>query len=143
MTMKIDEIRELANILKETGLCSIEVEDGDFAVSLKMPTASAPATAVPVAPAALTTASAAPAADAATGRMIPSPMVGMFYTSPGPDSPSFISVGDTIKKGDVLCIIEAMKLMNEITAEEGGVIDEILVENGQVVEFGQPLFRLR
>lgn len=71
-----------------------------------------------------------------------SPMVGTFYRSPSPEAKPFVQVGDTVKKGDTLCIIEAMKLLNEIEAEEDGVIKEVLVENGQPVEFGQPLFIL-
>ena len=70
-------------------------------------------------------------------------MVGTFYRSPSPEAKPFVQVGDTVKKGDTLCIIEAMKLLNEIEAEEDGVIKEVLVENGQPVEFGQPLFILR
>ena len=76
------------------------------------------------------------------GKPVTSPMVGTFYRSPSPEAKPFVQVGDTVKKGDTLCIIEAMKLLNEIEAEEDGVIKEVLVENGQPVEFGQPLFIL-
>jgi acetyl-CoA carboxylase biotin carboxyl carrier protein len=75
------------------------------------------------------------------GNVVASPFVGTFYRTPAPDQPSFVEVGSVVKKGQVLCIIEAMKLMNEIEADEPGKITEILVENGQPVEFGQPLFR--
>lgn len=74
---------------------------------------------------------------------IASPMVGVFYAAPSPDSEAYVSVGSTVKKGDVLCIIEAMKLMNEVTAEKSGEITKVCVENGQVVEYGQPLFMIK
>lgn len=77
-----------------------------------------------------------------SGRVIKSPMVGVFYSAPSPDSAPFVSAGSAVKKGDVICIIEAMKLMNEISAEEDGILSEVLVSNGQIVEFGQPLFRI-
>jgi len=83
----------------------------------------------------------APAGDS-KGHVVASPFVGTFYRTPAPDQPSFVEVGSVVKKGQVLCIIEAMKLMNEIEADEPGKITEILVENGQPVEFGQPLFRV-
>jgi acetyl-CoA carboxylase biotin carboxyl carrier protein len=83
----------------------------------------------------------APAADK-KGHVVPSPFVGTFYRTPAPDQPNFVDVGSVVRKGQVLCIIEAMKLMNEIEADEPGRITEVLVENGQPVEFGQPLFRI-
>lgn len=138
--MNIEEIRALAAIVKESGLESLKVTEGDMSVSLCMPRALA-------APASVAAVSAAPAAEepepAKTGKEILSPMVGMFYAAPSPDSDPFVKPGDRVKKGDILCIIEAMKLMNEITAEEDGVLAEVLAENGQVVEFSQPLFRLK
>jgi acetyl-CoA carboxylase biotin carboxyl carrier protein len=86
---------------------------------------------------------AAPKAEAAKpGTLVTSPFVGTFYRSPSPDAPSFVDVGSVVRKGQVLCIVEAMKLMNEIEAEAPGKISEILVENGKTVEFGQPLFRI-
>jgi len=84
----------------------------------------------------------APAASDQKGHLVNSPFVGTFYRTPAPDQPAFVDVGSVVKKGQVLCIIEAMKLMNEIEADEPGKITEILVENGQPVEFGQPLFRV-
>ena len=95
------------------------------------------------APAATPTAAAAPAPEAPaaeTGFVARSPMVGTFYRAPNPESPNFVSIGDTVKVGQTLCIIEAMKLLNEIESEKAGVIKEILCENGQGVEFDQPLF---
>ncbi len=79
----------------------------------------------------------------ADGKAVASPMVGVFYAAPSPDSDPYVSVGTRVKKGDVLCLIEAMKLMNEVTAEQSGEIAEVCVENGQVVEFGQPLFIIK
>jgi acetyl-CoA carboxylase biotin carboxyl carrier protein len=104
--------------------------------------ASAPVAApAAAAPAAVAPAGAAPAAQKA-GHVVTSPFVGTFYRTPAPDQPSFVEVGTVVKKGQVLCIIEAMKLMNEIEADVAGKVAEILVENGQPVEFGQALFRI-
>ena len=104
------------------------------------PMAPAPAAAAPVAPAAAPAAEAsAPAAAAASGHVVASPMVGTFYRSPSPTSASFVEVGQTVKVGDVICIVEAMKMMNQIEADKAGVIEAILVENGEPVEFDQPL----
>ncbi|MGB6240935.1 MAG: acetyl-CoA carboxylase biotin carboxyl carrier protein, partial [Castellaniella sp.] len=83
---------------------------------------------------------AAPAAAVVQGHQVKAPMVGTFYRAPNPNSPAFVEVGQTVKEGDPLCIIEAMKLLNEIEADKSGVIKEILVENGEPVEYGQPLF---
>lgn len=143
--MNIDEIRALAAIVKENGLESLQVTEGELSVLLQMPKAAAPCAPTAPVPSAAPAAGVAPAEGAAnsTGKEILSPMVGMFYAAPSPDSQPFVRPGDAVKKGDVLCIIEAMKLMNEITAEEDGVIAEVLVDNGQVVEFSQPLFRLQ
>jgi acetyl-CoA carboxylase biotin carboxyl carrier protein len=103
--------------------------------------AAAPPAAAPAAPAPAPAAAAAPAAEK-PGHGVTSPFVGTFYRTPAPDQPSFVEVGSVVKKGQVLCIIEAMKLMNEIEADVAGRVAEILVENGQPVEFGQTLFRI-
>ena len=105
--------------------------------SMPAPVAAAPASAVP-APVA-----EAPAPEAPAGEEIASPMVGTFYRKSSPESPAFVEVGDTVSEGQTLCIIEAMKVMNEIKAEKSGVITEILVENAKPVEFGQPLFKIK
>ncbi len=81
--------------------------------------------------------------DCANEKLITSPIIGTFYTSPAPEKPAFVEVGSTVNKGDVVCIIESMKLMNEVTSDISGVIEEILVKNGNPVEFGQPLFKLK
>jgi acetyl-CoA carboxylase biotin carboxyl carrier protein len=103
----------------------------------------APRSAAPAEAPAAAQAAAAPAAESEKkGNLVNSPFVGTFYRTPAPDQPAFVDVGSVVRKGQVLCIIEAMKLMNEIEADEPGKIAEILVENGQPVEFGQPLFRV-
>lgn len=142
--MNLEEIRALAAIVKENGLESLTLSEGDWHLSIKMPVLSTPAPTAEV-PAAVTISdqAAAPSAPSFTGgHAVNSPMVGVFYASPSPDAAPYVTVGSKVKKGDVLCIIEAMKLMNEIQAEKDGEIAEVCVENGQVVEFGQPLFRL-
>ena len=98
--------------------------------------------AAPVAVAPVATVTEAPAAPKLNGFVVKSPMVGTFYRTPAPTSPAFVEVGQTVKVGDTICIVEAMKMMNHITAEKAGVIESILVENGQPVEFDQPLFTI-
>jgi acetyl-CoA carboxylase biotin carboxyl carrier protein len=147
-TMKIDSalVRELAEMLAETGLTEIEVEDGDRKIRVSrgggtVVHAAAPAP-VMAAPAAAPAAAAAPveAAPAApAGNAVKSPMVGTAYLSPEPGAAHFITVGATVKAGDTLLIIEAMKVMNPITAPASGTITAILIENEQPVEFDQPL----
>ena len=149
--MNIDSklVRELAELLGETGLSEIEVEDGDRKIRVARMISAAPVASVAVAPAPVTTAAApasAPAAAAAAEPAAPSmanavksPMVGTTYLSPEPGAAPFISVGASVKIGDPLLIIEAMKVMNPITAERAGKVSAILVEDGQPVEFDQPL----
>ncbi len=163
--MNIREIRELAKLVRECELSALEVNEGETRIRLER-TAPAPAAqgvqeivvpvpaampaAAPAAPVAPTAAPAAveePAQEAPVvdfNRVTPvkSPMVGVFYAAPSPEKPPFVKVGDRVKKGDVLCIIEAMKLMNEITAEQDGEIADVCVANGDVVEFGQILFKI-
>ncbi|AUF94731.1 acetyl-CoA carboxylase biotin carboxyl carrier protein [Pseudomonas sp. BIGb0278] len=149
--MDIRKVKKLIELLEESGIDELEIKEGEESVRISrhsktpaaqqyfapQPMAAAPAAApAPVA-------AAAPAADAAPvlkGTVVRSPMVGTFYRKPSPTSPNFAEVGQSIKKGDTLCIVEAMKMMNHIEAEIGGVIDAILVEDGQPVEFDQPLF---
>ena len=157
--MKLDlrKLKKLIDLVEESGIAEIEVTEGEEKVRITR-TVAAPAPAqtiyatapmaAPVAPApapvaaAPVAAAAAPSAPAARdlSQAQKSPMVGTFYRAPSPSAPAFVEVGATVKAGDTLCIIEAMKLMNEIEAEKSGVIKEILVENGQPVEFGEPLF---
>jgi acetyl-CoA carboxylase biotin carboxyl carrier protein len=136
-------VRELAELLAETGLTEIEVEDGERKIKVvrqvaqQIVAAAAPAlAAAPVAAAAAPVAEAAPAAPVDA---VKSPMVGTVYLAPEPSAPNFISVGQQVKAGDVLLIVEAMKVMNQINAPKSGTIQAILVDNQQPVEFDQPL----
>ena len=150
--MDFNEIKQLIDIVNSSDLQETIIEEKDgskitlrrssAALAPAAPLASAPAlqAVTQVSLAAPTTVKAEPASDLVESR---SPIVGTFYQSSSPDSPPFVAINDTIKKGDVLCIIEAMKLMNEIEAEVSGTIVEILVENGQAVEYDQPLFRIK
>ena len=155
--MDLRKLKKLIDLVEESGIAEIEVTEGEEKVRITRTVAApAPAQAIyatatkdaPVAPApapvaaAPVAAAAAPSAPAARdlSQAQKSPMVGTFYRAPSPSAPAFVEVGATVKAGDTLCIIEAMKLMNEIEAEKSGVIKEILVENGQPVEFGEPLF---
>lgn len=140
-------IRELAEMLGETGLTEIEVEDGERKIRVArggVAVAAAPVAPVAVAPVAVApVAAAAPAAVAALApdhsSALKSPMVGTVYLAADPEAPNFIKVGDQVKQGDTLLIIEAMKVMNPITADRAGTVSEILVDNAQPVEFDQPL----
>ncbi|WP_434704840.1 acetyl-CoA carboxylase biotin carboxyl carrier protein [Pseudomonas sp. Z1-12] len=152
--MDIRKVKKLIELLEESGIDELEIKEGEESVRIsrhsKTPAqqfyapapmqapAAAPAPAAPVAAAA----PAAPAAPTLNGAVARSPMVGTFYRKSSPSSPSFVEVGQTVKKGDTLCIVEAMKMMNHIEAETSGVIESILVEDGQPVEYDQPLFTI-
>ncbi len=139
-----DLIRRLAGLLDETGLGEIELEEGESKVRVARPAVSAAAVAAPPV-ASAPTAAAAPAASATNEDVsghpgvVASPMVGVCYLSPDPKSPAFISVGSTVKPGDTILLIEAMKVFNPITANKGGTVKQIFVEDGVPVEFGEPL----
>ncbi len=136
MKLNLDQLRELIQILEESNLTEIEVEQDDERIKLRRE----PAPVVGVAPTqAVSPVAAAPEAE---GTYVTSPFVGTFYRAPSPDADSFVEVGDEIGPGQVLCIVEAMKLMNEIEAEIEGKIVEILVESGKPVEYGDRLFRI-
>jgi len=141
-SMNVDTrlVRELAELLSETGLTEIEVEDGERKIKVsRAAPAGAPATAAPpIAVAAPAPAAAEPAAPD-TANAVRSPMVGTAYLHPEPGADPFIKVGDKVKAGDTLMIIEAMKVMNPITAPSAGTVKQILIENAQPVEFDQPL----
>ncbi|MET0775985.1 MAG: acetyl-CoA carboxylase biotin carboxyl carrier protein [Pseudomonas mandelii] len=152
--MDIRKVKKLIELLEESGIDELEIKEGEESVRIsrhsKTPAqqfyapapmqaqAPAPVAAAPVAAAA----PAAPVAPALNGTVARSPMVGTFYRKSSPSSPSFVEVGQTVKKGDTLCIVEAMKMMNHIEAETSGVIESILVEDGQPVEYDQPLFTI-
>jgi acetyl-CoA carboxylase biotin carboxyl carrier protein len=142
MQVDTDLVRELAAMLNDTGLSEIEVEDGErkIRVSRNMTAIAAPMMAAPVAAAAAPApAAAAPSAPAISANAMKSPMVGTAYLTPEPDAAPFVSVGQQVKAGDTVMIIEAMKVMNPIVAATSGTVTEILVESGQPVEFDQPL----
>jgi acetyl-CoA carboxylase biotin carboxyl carrier protein len=150
--MDIRKVKKLIELLEESNIDEIEIKEGEESVRISRNSAQplmaayahAPV-APPPAPAPAAPAAAAPAAESApvnSGKVINSPMVGTFYRSPSPTSPSFVEVGQTVKVGDVLCIIEAMKMMNQIEADKAGTIEAILVDNGEPVEFEQPLFSI-
>jgi len=147
--MDLRKLKKLIDLVEESGIAEIEVTEGEEKVRITRATAAqpvfaapaaiAPVAAAPVAAAPAPAVSAAPAArDLSNAQK--SPMVGTFYRAPGPNAPAFVEIGQQVKAGDTLCIIEAMKLMNEIEAEKSGVIKEILVDNGTPVEYGEPLF---
>ena len=152
--MDIRKVKKLIELLEESGIAEIEIKEGEESVRISrqgsLPPApqfyAAPAPA-PVAAAAPAPVAAAPAAAAAPSaasaeNVIPSPMVGTFYAAASPTAAPFVSIGDEVKPGQVLCIIEAMKMMNQIEADRGGRVTAILAKNGDPVEFGQPLFVL-
>jgi acetyl-CoA carboxylase biotin carboxyl carrier protein len=152
--MTIEEIRELINIVNESGVAELEVQRGDNRVRIRRTQfretkaglnsleshAAAPLAASPAAPGApASTPTAAPENEL----LVKSPIVGTFYEASSPDSPPFVRIGETVQPGAVLCIIESMKLMNEIEAEVAGVVTSKLVANGQPVEYGEALFGIR
>lgn len=154
--MDLRKLKTLIDLVAESGISELEVTEGEGKVRIvksapqqvvAAPMQYAPMPAMPAAaaPAVATAAAPAVAADAAApalpaGHIVTSPMVGTFYRSPSPGAAEFVKVGDTVKEGQTICIIEAMKLLNEIEADKAGVIKEILIDNGQAVEYGQPLF---
>ena len=140
--MDLRKLKKLIDLVQESGISELEVTEGEEKVKIVKSggSSSAHAASVPVPVAAPISAPAAPAAPAEIpGHVVKSPMVGTFYRSPSPGAKPFVEVGDTVKSGDAICIIEAMKLLNEIECDKDGVVKAILVENGQPVEYGEPL----
>lgn len=141
--MKETDIRKYAELMKELGLTGLEITEDNQVVRLERTAAPEVRQTVPVA------VSAAPAPEAGVPKTagncvsVKSPLVGLFYAAPAENADPYVSVGDKVKKGQTLCIVEAMKLMNEISAEEDGVVTEICVANGQMVEYGTELFRIQ
>ncbi len=160
--MDIRKVKKLIELLEESNIDEIEIKEGEESVRISRNSAQnliaaaqhAPIYAAPppaMAPVAAPTVAEAPAAapttpvesaPATSGHVVKSPMVGTFYRSPAPTSPSFAEVGQQVKVGDVICIVEAMKMMNQIEADKSGTIEAILVDNGAPVEFDQPLFTI-
>jgi len=150
--MDLRKLKKLIDLVEESGIAELELTEGEEKVRISRQPAGqqvmqyAPAYMPQMmqAPQAVAPAAAAPVAEAASaaieGHVVKSPMVGTFYRSPSPDAKAFVEVGSSVTAGDTLCIIEAMKLLNEIEADHTGVIKAILVENGQPVEYGEPLF---
>ncbi|KMQ80871.1 Biotin carboxyl carrier protein of acetyl-CoA carboxylase [Candidatus Burkholderia pumila] len=136
--MDLRKLKTLIDLVSESGISELEVTEGEGKVRI-VKNAAPVFMSPPQTPAAAGTA-ATPAAAVVQGHVVTSPMVGSFYRAPSPGADPFVQVGDTVKEGQTLCIIEAMKLLNEIEADKGGVVKEILVDNGQAVEYGQPLF---
>jgi acetyl-CoA carboxylase biotin carboxyl carrier protein len=150
--MDLRKLKTLIELVETSGIAELEIQEGEERVRITRSLAAPAQAAATQAPVALHQAPSAPSAVAAPappaapaepeGHVVKSPMVGTFYRSSSPGAKSFVEVGDSVKEGDPLCIVEAMKLMNEIEADASGVVKAILVENGQPVEFGQPLFVL-
>ena len=150
--MDLRKLKKLIDLVQESGIAELEITEGEEKVKIVkggpvtvVPgTAAAPAPPPPIERAAAVTPPVATPEQAAApeGHVVKAPMVGTFYRSPSPDAKPFVEVGQSVKEGETICIIEAMKLMNEIEADAGGVVKAILVENGQPVEYGQPLFIL-
>ena len=145
--MDVRKIKTLIELINSSDIAEIEIKEGEESVRISRyssaapaPTAAAPLAAAPIAIAATAGEPAAPVAQAPKGDTLDSPMVGTFYKAASPTAKPFVEVGQTVSIGDTLCIIEAMKMLNQIEAEKSGKIVEILVENEQPVEFGQPLF---
>ena len=138
--MELETLFQLMDLSSRSDLSALEWRQGEDAVVLKREMTAAPA-AVPAVQASVPSSNAAPAEDDA--ELVTAPMVGTYYAAASPDEAPFVKVGQKVNKGDVLCIIEAMKMMSEITAQYDGVVAEILAENGQAVGFGAPLLRLR
>ncbi|MBU9739656.1 acetyl-CoA carboxylase biotin carboxyl carrier protein [Diplocloster agilis] len=147
--MELKNIIKLIHTVSESALSSFTLEEGDMKISLEArrdiqtvnisegnPQISAAVNVIP-------SAASTPEPEIAAGNLIKSPLVGTFYNAPSPDAKAFVQAGDMVKKGQVLGIVEAMKLMNEIESEFDGIVEEVLIGNEQMVEYGQPLFRIR
>ena len=150
--MDLRKLKKLIDLVEESGISELELTEGEekVRISRNLPQAQntvhyaqpyiQQAQPAQASPAAAPVAEAATSAPAVEGHVVKSPMVGTFYRSPSPESKAFVNVGDSVNLGDTLCIIEAMKLLNEIESDHAGIIKAILVENGQPVEYGEPLF---
>jgi len=151
--MDIRKVKKLIELIQESGISEIEVHEGEESVRITSHhMTSTPQTVVQtpqanvqenVDPALMQNAPETPLPAVDEGHIIKSPMVGIFYSSSSPDTPGFVEIGQTVEKGDILCIIEAMKIMNQIEADVTGVVSKVYVENGEPIEYGQPLFALK
>ena len=149
--MDLRKLKTLIDLVQNSGISELEISEGEEKIRIAKHLTAAPATAMlgaapaaqpmaVAAPAAASAPQAAPADEMPEGHVVTAPMVGTFYRAGSPGAAAFVDVGSTVKQGDTLCILEAMKLMNEIESDVAGTVKAILVENGQPVEFGQPLF---
>ena len=152
--MDIRKVKKLIELLEESGIAEIEIKEGEESVRIsRMPPVGAPMqmpiyaaaqplqqAALPVAGIPLAAAAAGGSALKSTDHVVPAPMVGTYYAAPSPGAKAYVEIGDEVKVGQVLCIIEAMKMMNQIETEKAGRVTAIMVQNGDPVEFGQPLF---
>jgi acetyl-CoA carboxylase biotin carboxyl carrier protein len=151
--MDLRKLKKLIDLVQESGIAELEITEGEEKVKIvkgggvsvaplvqALPAVSAAPAPAPAAAAPAPAASGAEPAAGQEGHVVKAPMVGTFYRSPSPDAKVFVEVGQAVKQGETICIIEAMKLMNEIESDASGVVKAILVENGQPVEYGQPLF---
>lgn len=146
--MDIRKVKKLIELLEESGVAEIEIHEGEESVRISRhgpavaaaPVAVAPLAAPAAAPVTVAAEAESSASEEITGHVVKSPMVGAFYRSSSPGAKSFVEVGDQVNVGDTLCIIEAMKLLNQIESDKAGVVKKVLVENGQPVEYNEPLF---
>ena len=147
--MDLRKLKKLIDLVEQSGIAELEITEGEEKVRISRGSVAQPLAPVPAQAASTAAASAAPATpvpaqappeEAEQGHTMKAPMVGTFYRAPAPGAKAFVEVGQQVAEGDVLCIIEAMKLLNEIEADHAGTIKAVLAENGQPVEYGQPLF---
>ena len=141
--MDLRKIKKLIELVQESGIAELEVRDGDESIRVaRAVPGAAPVAAVPAAPPEAVADGASPKPETAGGQVVRAPVSGTFYRSPAPGEAPFVREGDTVAAGDVLCIIESMKMMNRIEAELTGTVAEVLLENGRAMESGTPLFRI-
>jgi len=140
--MDIRKIKKLIEIIEESGIAEIEIKEGEEAIRISRYSAAAPISYAPTMPPVIATAHASTplVEEKISGHVVKSPMVGTFYRSASPGTKVFVEVGQSVLSGDTICIIEAMKILNQIEADKSGIITQILVENAEPVEYGQPLF---
>ena len=152
--MDIRKVKKLIELLEESGIAELEIKEGEESVRIsraatgtvaaQMPMyAPPPMMPAPVAAAVAAAPTAAPVAPVSVDHLVQAPMVGTFYSAPAPGAKAFVQIGDEVKVGQVLCIIEAMKMMNQIESDRAGKVTSVLVQNGDPVEFGQPLFAIQ
>ncbi|MBI2313607.1 MAG: acetyl-CoA carboxylase biotin carboxyl carrier protein [Betaproteobacteria bacterium] len=141
--MDLRKLKKLIDLVEQSGIAELEITEGEEKVRISRSAPAGPVAYMAAAPAAAPAPAAPPAEPEPTlpeGHIVKAPMVGTFYRASSPGAKAFVDVGDSVAEGDTLCIIEAMKLLNEIETDKGGVVKAILVENGQPVEYGEPLF---